>query len=155
MPFIENKNKILKLTGFKGKRHATLEHVLLGIFLLVGANLPNHDFSSINLRLTDESPFIAGELNAVKGCKDADEALTIYGQFISDALVALAEKTEELVKTSVELGKAGATVVTDAKGEFEGLGTFEKITAVAKAMKVVKASVGVPLAVKAIIGELQ
>lgn len=46
-------------------------------------------------------------------------------EFIKEAAQALADKAEDIVNQSVEVGKSGADVVSNAKDEFMALGTFE------------------------------
>ena len=154
-PYIQKKTQILNLTKFNAKRFVTLRHVLIGMFLYAGANLPNQDFSRINMQFTEDSPYVEATLSTAPNCNECAQALTMYSEFIKEAGVALLTKAEDMVKQSIEIGEAGANVVTNAKDEFEALGTFEKVTAVAKALKVVKLSVSIPLAVKNIIADLK
>lgn len=45
--------------------------------------------------------------------------------------------------------------MSNAKGEFESLGTFEKIKAAALSLKIVNMSVSIPMAMKSIIADLK
>eukprot|EP00347_Sterkiella_histriomuscorum_P021257 403334645 len=154
--FLVNKRQILRLTGFAGKRHLTLEHALLGLLLQAGSKIPLHDFSKVNLRLIDECPFIEAEkLGDFKICENEAEVLKLYVDLIKVAKTSLAGEFQKHLETAQELEQTGKTIMTDAKNEFEALGTLEKFTATSKAMKVANASIRVRIAVEGIKQELE
>lgn len=74
-PYLEKKDQILELTKFKGKKNVTMRHVILGMFVFAGSNIPNHDFTRLNIKFTEDSPYVQATLSTAPKSEDCDKAL--------------------------------------------------------------------------------
>lgn len=145
-PIEERNLKIMRITGFKHVRHATIKHALVGMFLSFGQAVAG-DIHKLDIKIVQKAPYVKAKINGVS-TKDLEEAYEQFEKYIEDIENVLMEKLPKLVETAAELASAVSDLKDNAKDEFEALGGFEKVKAIAKTVGIMKDVPKIPVMIR-------
>lgn len=141
-PLEERNHKMMRLTGFKHVHHATIKHALVGMFLSFGQAVSG-DLTKLKIEIKDKSPYIKAKIAGVS-TKDLEEAYEEFEKYAEEVEEILMEKLPKMVETATELAEAAGNLKDNAKDEFEALGGFEKVRAIAKCVGIASDSAKIP-----------
>ena len=131
---VRKKERLGWVTGFNWWE-VTLKHCIVGIILQDFA-AANGDLSKVKWDVIEKAPFVKIALNGVS-IADADKQIDAFNEYTEALQEAVTEKMPKVLESMQELANKADTLQASAAGEFDALGDFQKMQAVAKTVKLV------------------
>ena len=123
--------------GWHGKHgDGGLKKGIIGIILQF-FSLASGDISKVKIDIVPKKPYLKIKLHGIK-LDTAEKQVDCIAEYLEAIGDCFEEKIPALISSMVELCKKVVDLQANAADEFEALGDFKKLTAIAKTLKLVK-----------------